>query len=70
MQAWRRFIAALCEELGSEGGARLKQSLLGHARSVALAAGGVRGESAISPQEEAVLAALAAAFGERDARPD
>jgi hypothetical protein len=69
MNAWRRFIGALCEELGAEGRKRLRESLLGHARAVALAAGGLRGETAISPQEEAMLAALAAAFREPGAGP-
>jgi hypothetical protein len=63
LQAWRRFLGALCEDLGAEGRRRLQESLLGHARVVAEAAGGLRGETSISPQEEAVLAVLAEAFG-------
>jgi hypothetical protein len=63
MQSWRAYIAALGAELTAAQRANLCERLVGRARAVAEAAGGLRGRDAVSPEEEAVLAAMRAAFG-------
>jgi tellurite resistance protein len=62
LQAWRDFIAALSGELDGGERARLAEKIVGRARAVAEAAGGARGRSAVSPEEERVLAGLGRAF--------
>jgi len=61
-EAWKDYIAALVESLGPEPAGRLKQDLLGRARSVAEVAGGILGIGAISKAEKQVLAELEKAF--------
>ena len=65
VQAWRDFIAALTAELAAAERAHLAEKIVGRARGVAEAAGGVRGRGAVSPEEERVLQGLARAFGGR-----
>jgi hypothetical protein len=62
LQTWRDFIAALGAELDGAERARLAEKIVGRARAVAEAAGGARGRSAVSPEEERVLRGLANAF--------
>jgi tellurite resistance protein len=62
LSAWRDYIAALGGELDVSERARLAEKIVGRARAVAEAAGGARGRSAVSPEEERVLQGLARAF--------
>jgi hypothetical protein len=62
MKLWRDYTQALMRQLPPEIGEPLKQTVLGHARAVAEAAGGFLGLGRISHQEEKVLAALEEAF--------
>lgn len=61
--AWRDFIVALCGELDDVARARLRERLVGSARTVAEAAGGILGVDPISPEEERILRDLDRAFG-------
>jgi len=62
-EAWAHYIRHLCKKLGQGDIRRLKDDLLGHARSVAEASGGFLGlGSKVSPQEEATLKRLERAF--------
>lgn len=59
--AWEDYIGDLCRKLSPEDRAKLEHDVLGRARDVAAAAGGFLGlGKKISPEEEAVLAELAA----------
>lgn len=62
LAAWRDFIAALAGELDAGERARLAGRIVGRARAVAEAAGGARGRSAVSPEEERVLQSLERSF--------
>ena len=60
---WREFIAAACGELSRDERRRLRANIVGRARRVAEAAGGILGlGSRVSAEEEAVLADLERAF--------
>ena len=60
---WREFIAAVCRELAPDERRRLRANVVGRARRVAEAAGGILGlGSHVSAEEEAVLADLERAF--------
>jgi hypothetical protein len=60
---WREFIAAVCRELSADERRRLGSNIVGRARRVAEAAGGILGlGDPVSPEEEAVLADLERAF--------
>jgi hypothetical protein len=59
---WRRTAAALAEALSVEERLRLRDGVLGSARRVAEAAGGLLGVASVSRREEAVLAAFGGAF--------
>lgn len=61
--AWRDFIGALVRELEPGERARLREKLVGRARSVAEATGGILGIDAVSPEEARVLAGLEESFG-------
>jgi len=56
--AWRDYVGALCEVMGEDDGTRLKQELMGRARTVAEAAGGFLGLARISAEEHKVLEQL------------
>jgi len=63
LTAWTHMIQGMCEQLGPDGAARLKASLLERACAVAAASGGVLGlRSKISSAEAAMLAQLDGAF--------
>jgi hypothetical protein len=60
---WREFIGAICKELSDDERRRLGANLVGRARRVAEAAGGILGlGDPVSSEEEAVLADLERAF--------
>jgi hypothetical protein len=60
--AWREFIGALRGELDAAECARLREKLVGRARTVAEAAGGILGVDPVSPEEEKILGALDRVF--------
>jgi hypothetical protein len=62
MEAWRAYIAALLGELSTEQHRELEERILGRARAVAQATGGLLGIASVSREEEAVLTELANAF--------
>ncbi len=63
LEAWKHYIAALCRQLTPEEVTQLKQDLLGRARKVAEAAGGILGfGNKISDAEAKVLRTLEEAF--------
>ena len=60
---WKDYVAALSETLGADAKSALKEDLLGRARAVAEAAGGLLGlGSKVSKSEQAVLDDLEEAF--------
>ncbi len=64
LASWESYTQSLCASLDSAGRAALKDEVLGRARRVADAAGGLLGlTSRISPEEKVVLDRLAKAFG-------
>ncbi|MFH5923701.1 hypothetical protein [Roseomonas xinghualingensis] len=63
VETWAEYIRATSGNLGEDGRQALRLSLLGRARRVAEAAGGVLGlPSQVSPAEEAMLGRLERAF--------
>jgi hypothetical protein len=63
LTAWTHLVRGLCEQLDSDGVARLKTGLLERAGAVAAASGGLFGVgSKVSRSEAAMLARLEAAF--------
>ena len=60
--AWREFIGAIRGELEPAECTRLREKLVGRARNVAEAAGGILGVDPVSPEEAKVLASLDRAF--------
>jgi hypothetical protein len=61
--AWRNYVAAILDTMPSTGEKlTLQEWLMGRARRVAAAAGGVLGVHAISKSEQAALEALQNAF--------
>jgi hypothetical protein len=60
--AWRDFIGSLKSELEDAECARLREKLIGGARTVAEAAGGILGLGAVSAEEEKILSTLDRAF--------
>ena len=67
MKLWANYTRALMSQLTPDVQERLKQTVLGHARTVAQAAGGFLGLGRLSTKEEKVLNALEAAFKIPDA---
>jgi hypothetical protein len=63
MDLWRAYIEAVCGALSVEARMRLREAIVGRARDVAAAAGGVLGVGAISQAEEHMLSDLESAFG-------
>jgi len=64
LQIWKDYVAALGETLSESARSALKHDLLGRARAVAEAAGGMLGlGSKVSKSEQAVLDELEAALG-------
>jgi hypothetical protein len=62
LEAWDHYIAGLCEKLSTSEIAALKADILGHARSVAEASGGLLGIGAVSKEEKEVLKKMEASF--------
>lgn len=62
IEAWIHYIQALCAKLTCEEKTALKNDLVGNARAVAEASGGILGIGAISKQEKATLEKLEKAF--------
>jgi hypothetical protein len=62
MDLWKSYTKVLMSELTSDARDRIRQTVMGHARAVAEAAGGFLGLGRISSQEERVLQVLEAAF--------
>lgn len=64
LDAWKRYVAALCRQLSQEEIEELKRDVLDRARNVAQAAGGILGlGNKISAKERDVLQTLEQAFG-------
>jgi len=64
LEAWGEYIVALCAELGESERVALRQEILGRARQVAEAAGGVLGlGNKVSEAEQRALDELEKAFG-------
>jgi hypothetical protein len=62
-QTWGEYIVHLCAKLGEPEKQRLKAEILGRARSVAEATGGILGMgNKVSPEEAVILAELEKAF--------
>lgn len=62
-QVWFEYVRALCSALDEAGRQRLRSEVMGRARAVAEAAGGILGLGRkVSPAEEQVLRELEAAF--------
>jgi hypothetical protein len=62
LEAWRTYVRGLCEQLGSEERAQLKEQLLRATRATAQASGGFLGMGKISAAEQRVLDTLAGSF--------
>ncbi len=63
LDAWKHYIKGLCGQLTEHQKNALKKDLIGHARQVAQAAGGILGlGSKISKPEQDILAKLESAF--------
>lgn len=69
-RAWREYIGALLATMDEDARRALRQDILDRARNMAEATGGFLGIGRkVSPQEEAALKELAAAFAEPDESP-
>jgi len=63
LEAWGEYIVELCAKFGPTERAAVKEKIIGRARGVAQATGGILGfGNRVSPEEEVVLAELAKAF--------
>ena len=62
LEAWSKYIAALCSKLTIEERASLKLETIGQARAVAEASGGILGLGTISTDEQKMLQKLESAF--------
>jgi tellurite resistance protein len=58
MDVWKRYTRSIWEQITKEEQVLLRVNIVGRAREVAQAAGGVLGVGSISPQEKAVLEEL------------
>jgi len=63
MDSWRAYIGALGKQLSADQRRALEARILGRARAVAQATGGLLGIASVSREEEAIIAELASAFG-------
>jgi tellurite resistance protein len=66
LKLWEDYTRAMMQDLGAEMGARVKETVLSHARAVAEAAGGFLGLGRVSKPEEKMLLALEKAFEIRE----
>lgn len=63
LQAWKHYVKGLCEQMTASQKAALRAEIIGHARQVAMAAGGFLGfGNKISASEQNMLDQLDAAF--------
>ena len=63
-ETWKAYIAAICNHLGPDEKALMKNELVGRARTVAEASGGFLGlGSHVSKEDQAVLDKISQAFG-------
>lgn len=62
LETWTGYVRALCSKLDAGARASLKADVVGRARAVAEAAGGLLGFHQVSASEQAVLEKLEAAF--------
>lgn len=62
LEVWRHYSKSLVSSLGAESGALMKERVIGNARAVAEAAGGLLGLGSISAVEKAVLEDLESTF--------
>lgn len=62
LAAWEGYIKALSSQLNDEQNKLLKNQILGFAKLVATAAGGILGFGKVSSKEEAILTRIEAAF--------
>ncbi|REK06351.1 MAG: hypothetical protein DWQ36_14175 [Acidobacteria bacterium] len=62
LDAWKEYVRELTSQLGADGAAALRAEVLGKARQVAEAAGGMLGIGRVNQQEEERLAELARTF--------
>ncbi len=62
LDTWREYVGSLTGTLDADAVAILRDEILGRARAVAAAAGGVLGLASISAEEKKMLADLEAAF--------
>lgn len=62
VDAWKEYIRAFSKSASQEAIDAIRNDVLGHAREVAAAAGGILGVGSISKSEKAVLDDLASAF--------
>jgi hypothetical protein len=63
LEAWVHYMQALSRELGAAERQALKEEVMGDARTIAQAAGGILGFGKISAEEQKMIDRLAAAFG-------
>jgi len=64
LEAWKQYVAGLCDSLDDDAAARLKHDLLDRARSVAQETGGFLGfGKSLNPTDIAMLDELERAFG-------
>jgi hypothetical protein len=63
LDAWIHYMEGLCEQLTAAEKAAMKKEIVGGARAVAQASGGLLGINTISPEEKAVLSKMEKAFG-------
>ncbi len=62
VEAWKGYIQALVASSSADAVETLRDDVLGHAREIATAAGGILGVGSISKSEKAVIDDLASAF--------
>jgi hypothetical protein len=64
LPAWRGYVVALCESSGPEVKDKLKADVMGRARSIADAAGGILGFNKTAASEQSVIDSLEQTFME------
>lgn len=62
LDAWMHYVGALCKRMSDEEVERFKEEIMSHAKTVALACGGVLGIGKISGEESKLLKKLSSAF--------
>ncbi|OGS23443.1 MAG: hypothetical protein A2297_01345 [Elusimicrobia bacterium RIFOXYB2_FULL_48_7] len=62
LEVWVHYVEALCKKLTAEETGHLKNEIMPHAKTVALACGGILGIGRISAEEKKMLEKLSCAF--------